>query len=74
MGLPISPQLSCHVLEFTPVNGWVASLSPQVGDRPLSVVGASRQTSTGYLAFLEWGFIVPLGGIMWGTKVTPGGV
>lgn len=51
-----------------------SSAAMWVRDRPLSVGGASRPTSTEYLAFLEWGFILPLGGIMWGAKVAPGGV
>ena len=40
MGLLVAPQLSRHVLEFTPVNERVASLHLQVGDRSLTVVSA----------------------------------
>ncbi|KAI3369400.1 hypothetical protein L3Q82_007475 [Scortum barcoo] len=56
--LLIAPQLSRHVLEFTPVtlvNERVASLHLRVGDRSLTVVCAStgQNGSTEYLAFLE---------------------
>ncbi|KAI3352391.1 hypothetical protein L3Q82_005183 [Scortum barcoo] len=37
VGLLIAPQLSRHVLEFTPVNERVASLRLRVGDRSLAV-------------------------------------
>ncbi|KAI3353183.1 hypothetical protein L3Q82_019737, partial [Scortum barcoo] len=40
VGLLIAPQLSRHVLEFTPVNERVASLRLRVGDRSLAVVCA----------------------------------
>ncbi|KAI3357180.1 hypothetical protein L3Q82_015641, partial [Scortum barcoo] len=40
--LAIAPQLSRHVLEFTPVNERVASLRLRVGDRSLAVVCALR--------------------------------
>ncbi|KAI3364369.1 hypothetical protein L3Q82_011167 [Scortum barcoo] len=42
VGLLIAPQLSRHVLEFTPVNERVASLRLRVGDRSLAVVCALR--------------------------------
>lgn len=38
VGLLIAPQLSCHVLESTPVNERVTSLHLWVGDRFLAVV------------------------------------
>ncbi|KAI3376581.1 hypothetical protein L3Q82_016461, partial [Scortum barcoo] len=38
VGLLIAPQLSRHVLEFTPVNERVASLRLRVGDRSLAVL------------------------------------
>ncbi|KAI3366530.1 hypothetical protein L3Q82_000661 [Scortum barcoo] len=54
VGLLIAPQLSRHVLEFTPVNERVASLRLRVGDRSLAVVCAyGPNSSTEYLAFLE---------------------
>ncbi|KAI3377202.1 hypothetical protein L3Q82_009118 [Scortum barcoo] len=40
VGLLIAPQLSRHVLEFTPVNERVASLRLRVGDRSLAIVCA----------------------------------
>ena len=40
VGLLIAPQLSRHVLEFTPVNERVVSLRLRVGDRSLTVVCA----------------------------------
>ncbi|GAA6079479.1 uncharacterized protein LOC115409932, partial [Tachysurus ichikawai] len=40
VGLLIAPQLSNHVLEFTPVNERVVSLRLRVGDRSLTVICA----------------------------------
>ena len=54
VGLLIAPQLSRHVLEFSPVNKRVISLRLRVGDRSLAVVSAYRpNSSVEYLAFLE---------------------
>ena len=54
MGLLISPQLSRHVLEFSPVNERVASLRLRVGERTLTVVSAyGPNSSAEYPAFLE---------------------
>ena len=56
VGLLIAPQLSRHVLEFTPVNERVASLHLRVGERSLTIVsaygpnsGAEYQTFLGSL-------------------------
>ncbi|KAI3364681.1 hypothetical protein L3Q82_011454 [Scortum barcoo] len=62
VGLLIAPQLSRHVLEFTPVNERVASLRLWVGDRSLAVVcayGMGRTAVQSTLAFLE-----SLGGVL----------
>ena len=54
VGLLIAPQLSRHVLEFTPVNERVVSLRLRVGDRSLTVVSAyGTNSSVEYPAFLE---------------------
>ncbi|KAI2668786.1 Craniofacial development protein 2 [Labeo rohita] len=54
VGLLIAPQLSRHVLEFTPVDERVVSLRLQVGDRSLTVVCAyGPNGSVEYPAFLE---------------------
>ncbi|KAK7880575.1 hypothetical protein WMY93_032787 [Mugilogobius chulae] len=45
VGLLIAPQLSRRVLEFTPVDERVASLRLRVGDRSLTVVAPTGQTT-----------------------------
>ncbi|KAI3353180.1 hypothetical protein L3Q82_019732 [Scortum barcoo] len=53
VGLLIAPQLSRHVLEFTPVNERVASLRLRVGDRSLAIVCAyGPNSSTEYPGLL----------------------
>ncbi|KAK3550807.1 hypothetical protein QTP70_005714 [Hemibagrus guttatus] len=54
MGLLIAPQLSRHVLEFSPVNERVVSLRLQGGDRCLTVISAyGPNGSVEYPTFLE---------------------
>ncbi|KAK3568677.1 hypothetical protein QTP86_012873 [Hemibagrus guttatus] len=54
VGLFIAPQLSRHVLEFSPVNERVVSLRLQTGDRCLTVVSAyGPNGSVKYPNFLE---------------------
>ncbi|KAK3538840.1 hypothetical protein QTP86_015967 [Hemibagrus guttatus] len=54
VGLLIAPQLSRHVLEFTPVNERVVFLRLQAGDRCLTVVSAyGPNGSVEYPTFLE---------------------
>ncbi|KAK3507921.1 hypothetical protein QTP70_003371, partial [Hemibagrus guttatus] len=54
VGLLIAPQLSCHVLEFSPVNEKVVSLHLRAGDRCLTVVSAyGPNSSVEYPTFLE---------------------
>ncbi|KAK3554374.1 hypothetical protein QTP70_022602, partial [Hemibagrus guttatus] len=54
VGLLIAPQLSRHVLEFSPVNERVVSLSLWAGDRRLTVVSAyGPNGSVEYPTFLE---------------------
>ncbi|KAK3524537.1 hypothetical protein QTP70_029847, partial [Hemibagrus guttatus] len=54
VGLLIAPQLSCHVLEFSPVNERVVSLRLRTGDRCLTVVSAyGPNGSVEYPTFLE---------------------
>lgn len=50
----VAPQLSCSVLEFSPVNDRVTSLHVQVRDRSLTVVSAYELNSSAHnSAFLE---------------------
>ncbi|KAK3542821.1 hypothetical protein QTP70_004326 [Hemibagrus guttatus] len=54
VGLLIAPQLSRHVLEFSPVNERVVSLCLRAGDRCLTVVSAyGPNGSVEYPTFLE---------------------
>ncbi|KAK3571507.1 hypothetical protein QTP86_012853 [Hemibagrus guttatus] len=54
VGLLIAPQLSRHVLEFSPVNERVVSLRLQAGDRCLTVVSSyGPNGSVEYPTFLE---------------------
>ncbi|KAK3555030.1 hypothetical protein QTP86_005691 [Hemibagrus guttatus] len=54
VGLLIAPQLSRHVLEFSPVNKRVVSLRLRAGDRCLTVVSAyGPNGSVEYPTFLE---------------------
>ncbi|KAK3535934.1 hypothetical protein QTP70_021241 [Hemibagrus guttatus] len=54
VGLLIAPQLSRHVLEFSPVNKRVVSLHLRAGDRCLTVVSAyGPNGSVEYPTFLE---------------------
>ncbi|KAK3543152.1 hypothetical protein QTP70_011945 [Hemibagrus guttatus] len=54
VGLLIAPQLSRHVLEFSPVNKRVVSLHLQTGGRCLTVVSAyGPNSSVEYSTFLE---------------------
>ncbi|KAK3549709.1 hypothetical protein QTP86_007157 [Hemibagrus guttatus] len=54
VGLLIAPQLSRHVLEFSPVNERVVSLRLRAGDRCLTVVSAyGPNGSVEYPTFLE---------------------
>ncbi|KAI3361528.1 hypothetical protein L3Q82_013677 [Scortum barcoo] len=61
VGLLIAPQLSRHVLEFTPVNERVASLRLRVGDRSLAVVCASTGRTAVQSTRPSWS---PLGGVL----------
>ncbi|KAK3544501.1 hypothetical protein QTP86_013301 [Hemibagrus guttatus] len=54
VGLLIAPQVSCQVLEFSPVNERVVSLRLRDGDRCLTVVSAyGPNGSVEYPTFLE---------------------
>ncbi|KAK3515413.1 hypothetical protein QTP70_018873 [Hemibagrus guttatus] len=54
VGLLIAPQLSRHVLEFSPINERVVSLCLRAGDRCLTVVSAyGPNSSVEYPTFLE---------------------
>ncbi|KAK3511176.1 hypothetical protein QTP70_032221, partial [Hemibagrus guttatus] len=54
VGLLIAPQISCHVLEFSPVNERVVSLCLRARDRCLTVVSAyGPNGSVEYPTFLE---------------------
>ncbi|KAK3556527.1 hypothetical protein QTP70_009074 [Hemibagrus guttatus] len=54
VGLLIAPQLSCHVLKFSPVNKRVVSLRLRARDRCLTVVSAyGPNGSVEYPTFLE---------------------
>ncbi|KAK3574013.1 hypothetical protein QTP86_034352 [Hemibagrus guttatus] len=54
VGLLIAPQLSRHVLEFSPVNERVVSLHLRAGDRCLTLVSAYRPNgSVEYPTFLD---------------------
>ncbi|GAA6064833.1 uncharacterized protein LOC120491749 [Tachysurus ichikawai] len=85
VGLLIAPQLSRHVLEFTPVNERVVSLRLRVGDRSLTVICAyGPNGSVEYPTFLaSLGGVLESAGtpsfywgtstLMWAATVTPGG-
>ena len=81
VGLLIAPQLSRHVLEFSPVNERVASLRLRVGERSLTTAlaygpnsGAEYQTFLGSLKEAlngaPTGDIVLLGELTWAATVT----
>ncbi|TWW64290.1 hypothetical protein D4764_03G0012980, partial [Takifugu flavidus] len=54
VAIPIAPQLSASILEFTPVDERVASLRLRVGGRTLTVVCAyGPNSSSAYPPFLE---------------------
>ncbi|KAK3527943.1 hypothetical protein QTP86_012413 [Hemibagrus guttatus] len=82
VGLLIAPQLSRHVLEFSPVNKRVVSLHLRAGDSCLTVVSAYGPNSRmKYPTFLETLRGVLEGAptrdsivlLMWATTVIPGG-
>ncbi|GAA6108396.1 receptor-type tyrosine-protein phosphatase F-like, partial [Tachysurus ichikawai] len=60
VGLLIAPQLSSHVLEFTPVNERVVSLRLWVGDRSLTVICAYGPN--GSVEYPD--FLASLGGVL----------